>query len=90
MIARPTARRGRDDRPCTGRDRVVQHLVHGPRMIGQDAPSADTLLEHSPDGTWSEAGVVQGSTSSRDHSGGAAADGVIPTFDHQEDRTFDN
>ena len=35
MIARPTARRGRDDRPCTGRDRVVQHLVHGPRMIGQ-------------------------------------------------------
>ncbi len=76
-----------DETPRPGLTKPLINNIGG--MIGQEAPSADTLLERSPDGTWSEAGVVQGSTSSRDHSG-AAADGVIPTFDHQEDRTFDN
>ncbi len=57
-------------------------------MIDQDAPSADRLLEHSPDGTWSEADVVQGSANTRDYSG-AGDGGVIPVFDRQEDRTPD-
>ncbi len=51
-------------------------------VIDQDAPSADQLLEHSPDGTWSEADVVQGSAG--DHAGGD--DGaVIQAFDRRED-----
>jgi len=38
-------------------------------MIDQDAPSADQLLAHSPDGTWGEADIVQGSAGAGDHSG---------------------
>jgi len=57
-------------------------------VIDQDAPSADQLLEHSPDNTWSEANVTQGSTAARDHSG-TDDDGVIPTFDRTDGRQPD-
>ncbi len=53
-------------------------------MIDQDAPSADTLLAHSPDGTWDEADVVQGSTSARDY-GGSDDESIMPGFDRQQE-----
>ncbi len=51
-------------------------------MIDQDAPSADQLLAHSPDGTWGEADVVQGSAGARDHSG-TDDESIIPGLDRQ-------
>jgi len=51
-------------------------------MIDQDAPSADQLLAHSPDGTWSKATVVQGSAGTRDYSGDDDKS-IIPGFDRQ-------
>ena len=35
MIARPAMRRAQGESPRTGRNRVVQQLVYGPRLVGQ-------------------------------------------------------